>query len=273
MKIIMLCSGQGNQKALAHKIHSHVPLHAIVVCGGMPSTRRSLKEVIGRFRNLYRVILTGGLFRRAWFEMLRHYDGLYSEFPVAPRLYCGDVNSDPVIALIEAEQPSLVVVSGTNLLRPRLIDAICRFGRVMNLHTGISPYVKGGPNCTNWCLSLQEFDLIGNTVMWLDAGIDSGNLIATERTPITGGERFVELHIKVMDHGHGLYADAVQRFALAKTLPNVPQDALSDHRLFLSRQWKLPQMWRAILNFYVHYRRLGTLMPVRQGIQLVKLED
>ena len=176
MKIIMLCSGQGNQKALAHKIHERVPLHAIALCDGKQTSSPKPGHLSRRLRDLIRVILTGGLFRRAWFGMLDHYERIFPAFPIPPLMQCEDVNAQDIISLIEAERPDLVVVSGTGLLRKRLIDAICRHGKVMNLHTGISPYVIGSPNCTNWCLALREFDMIGNTVMWLDAGIDSGNV-------------------------------------------------------------------------------------------------
>jgi methionyl-tRNA formyltransferase len=42
--------------------------------------------------------------------------------------------------------------------------------------------------------------MIGSTVMLLDDGIDSGNIIASARTPLNGRESLLELHIKVIDH-------------------------------------------------------------------------
>src|SRR5206468_12540277 len=125
-----------------------------------------------------------------------HYDRLHPAFPQTP-IQVADINAPEVLALVEREKPDLVVVSGTNLLKPPLIAKIRETGKVVNLHTGISPFIKGGPSCTNWCLALRRFDLIGNTVMWLDAGIDSGAIIATERTPLTGRESLLELHIAV----------------------------------------------------------------------------
>jgi len=37
-----------------------------------------------------------------------------------------------------------------------------------------------------WCLAKNWLHLIGNTVMWIDPGIDSGDLLSTERTPLDG---------------------------------------------------------------------------------------
>ena len=67
---------------------------------------------------------------------------------------------------LEKLKPELVIVSGTNLLAEHLIKTIRAYAKIINLHTGISPYVKGGPNCTNWCIYHANFSFIGNTVMY-----------------------------------------------------------------------------------------------------------
>lgn len=269
MKLLFFASPQGNQRALAHKIARHVPIAAIVTV----TPRRSWTKkpsLPKRVRALASRVLSfpvGLPLRRAWFGMLAHYDRLYPDFP-GPPLEVADINSDEVLALVEREQPDLVIVSGTNLLKPPLIEAIGRTGKVVNLHTGISPYIKGGPNCTNWCLALRRFDLIGNTVMWLDAGIDSGAIIATERTPLTGRESLTQLHIAVMEHAHALYLRCIRLFAEGKALPSVRQDDLGAGRLFLTRHWTTLPMAKAVANFRLHYAREAAL-PTKERLLLV----
>ena len=123
-------------------------------------------------------------------------------------------------------------MSGTNLLRKPLIEEILKYGKIMNLHTGLSPYIKGGPNCTNWCLALRRFGFIGNTIMWLNSGIDSGNIIISDTTTLTGKESLSELHIKVMDHGHEMYINAIERFVEGNNLPNISQEEFSEKGYF-----------------------------------------
>jgi methionyl-tRNA formyltransferase len=265
MKIIFFSSPQGNQRALAQKIARHLPLAGIVTVTPRhswtkkPSLPKRLKSLAKRAA----AFPVGLPLRRAWFAMLTHYDAAFPAFPEEP-LEVSDINAPEVIALVEREAPDLVVVSGTNLLKPRLIDAIHRTGKVVNLHTGISPYIKGGPNCTNWCLTLRRFDLIGNTVMWLDAGIDSGAIIATERTPLTGRESLTELHIAVMEHAHALYVRCIRLFAEGRTLPSVRQDELGQGRLFLTRHWTAAPMAKAVANFGLHYSKEAALPPKEQ---------
>jgi len=275
IKIVMLCSPQGNQKALAHKIHQAVGLHEIIVCtgGGGVRGKSFVKHTADKIGRALGLILTGFVFRRLWFAMLRHYEANFPDFPIEPALACGDVNDPSVLERVTRLAPDLVVVSGTNLLKAPLIREIHKHGKVINLHTGISPYVKGGPNCTNWCLYLREFALIGNTVMWLDTGIDSGNIIATERTPLSGTENLLALHIKVMDHAHGLYLRAIQKFARGEPLPSVPQTSLQGrgHRLFRTKDWGLVQQWVALTNFLIYYKRDLQAGAVSSPVGLVSL--
>ncbi len=258
MKVVLLCNPQGNQRALAHRISNVVPLAAIVVVRPQGPQHRAAKDPVARLGGFGRRaagFALGYPLRRAWFRMLRHYDGLYPRFPDVAQEKVADVNAPEVERLVHRVRPDLVVVSGTNLVKPPLIEAMARAGRTMNLHTGLSPYIRGGPNCTNWCLALRRFDLIGNTVMWLDPGIDTGNLIATERTALTGTEDLLALHLAVMEHAQALYVSCIDLFRRGVPLSDVPQRTLGEGRVFLTRQWTPAQAARAWTNFRLHYRR------------------
>ena len=201
--------------------------------------------------------------------MLGYYAASYPCAPDVPTSLHHGVNSPSVSELVTALRPDVVLVSGTDLLRGPLISAISGHGRIMNLHTGISPYIKGAPNCTNWALSLGEFDLIGNTVMWLDQGIDSGPLVATERTPLTGHESLFGIHHKVMDHAHELFVRAVTAHHAGRELARVAQTELGEGRLFLTRDWTGPAMVRAVLNYYRRYNPAN--LSARRPLRLIDL--
>jgi len=169
-------------------------------------------------------------------------------------LHVSNVNDSEVLSEIDRLNPDLLIVSGTNLLGKKLIAHAQKKTRILNLHTGISPYVKGGPNCTNWCLAKGWFHLIGNTIMWLDAGIDTGHIVATEQTPLTGTESLNELHVAVMDHAHDLYRRAVQALE-AGDVKSTPQQELGDGTTFFSHDWNARQMKQALFNFRHHYSK------------------
>lgn len=273
MSIIMLCSGQGNQKALAAKIHKEVTLDCLVVFKFREKRLRHLNQYTNRLSRAFNALCTFFIYRRVWFGMMRHYGDRYPHFPITPTITTDDINHSSVIDLILRRKPTLVIVSGTNLLKEPLIEAIKKTGAVLNLHTGISPYVKGGPNCTNWCLFNRRFELIGNTIMWLDKGIDSGAIITTERTPLTGRESLYELHLKVMDHAHNLYVRAVCKYIAGEHVPNVPQSSLGDGKLYLGKDWKLKQMLIGLANFYLYFKASDLQFNSSKDVELVDLGD
>jgi folate-dependent phosphoribosylglycinamide formyltransferase PurN len=270
MRLLLLCNEQPNQAALAHKLARVCELAGVVVSANVP--RAPARRRVRRFANRAASATVGRPFRDAWFSILARYAAEYGDFPEVPRTDVANVNDSPTLAAIESLQPELIAVSGTNIVGPALIEGASRHGAVMNLHTGISPYVKGGPNCTNWCLARCWFDLIGNTVMWLDAGIDSGNVIATERTPLDGTEDLAGLHWKVMEHAQDLYARAVGAHADGRELPNVPQDEIGTGPTFLNADWSGREMLRARWNFKRRYPRSAN-RPTTRAVTLVPLES
>jgi folate-dependent phosphoribosylglycinamide formyltransferase PurN len=258
MKVIAVFGHGGNQRALAHRIHGSVPLSHIAAIELKPKRRRKI------VRGLVSVTL-GHSLRKSWSNVLRYYDHQFADWPQVPLSQFDSANADGLSELVNRERPDLVLVSGTDLLSKQTIERFA--AKIMNLHTGISPYIRGAPNCTNWALALGEYDLIGNTVMWIDAGIDSGAIIATERTPLSGRESLDELHIKVMDHAHDLYRCAVEAFCAGKPLAAVPQDSMDKGRLFLNRHWDSSAIIRAAFNHRFRYRPFR----IRPEIKLVSL--
>ena len=87
--------------------------------------------------------------------------------------------SDPVeVAAMRALEPDVALVFGTGILKQPFIDAFS--GRIINLHLGLSPYYRGaGTNF--WPLVNREPEYVGATIHYLDAGIDTGPIIAHVR--------------------------------------------------------------------------------------------
>ena len=248
MRILMLTNAAPNQAALARKIHAKYPLAAIVSVSPdrapKNSNRKRMVDLIRRAAGA----LAGRPLGVAWQMMQRHYAREFSGLPDVQVLHTHDINSREVSALAAEIAAELVVVSGTNLLRQPLIEMLLRSGRVMNLHTGVSPYVKGGPNCTNWCIATNQFHLIGNTIMWIDIGIDSGKIIASELTLFNGKESLSEVHIKVMEHAHHLYLRAITK-VVNEPLTSVAQNDIDKGTVYYTKNWTLKFKIKLILNF------------------------
>lgn len=251
-RVLAIIGTAANQVALVAKLNAIHPIDHIVLVEKSESSVKSRKTLTDMV-----VAATINMpFRTAWQTMLRTYSRDYS-LPSVPTNRVSSVNQTAVRALIASLKPELVIVSGTDLLRNDIINEISRYGKIMNLHTGLSPYIRGGPNCTNWALYLNRFDMIGNTIMWLDPGIDTGHIIASEKTDIKTKDSLGTVHVKVMEHAHDLYGRCFKAFLDGHDLPSLPQDTLDRGRLFLTKHWTASARLRALRNFYFSRRNLA----------------
>jgi methionyl-tRNA formyltransferase len=277
MRVVILTNRQGNQIALANKISKVADVAGIVFSKNIPKRRPPAVKRARLFANAIASRTVGRQFVDVWFEMQRKYGSLFRDISANDVTEVQNVNDAAALDTIERLKPDLVVVSGTNLVGRRVIEAGQKGMGIVNLHTGVSPYVKGGPNCTNWCLAKNWFHLIGSTIMWLDLGIDTGNIIATEQTPLTGEESLFDLHWAVMEHAHDLYVRAIARLAAGVDVPSIPQSAITEGSHFESAAWNAIQMRAALRNFRSRYKQHfvdpkanGQIHP---GLRLFPLAD
>jgi folate-dependent phosphoribosylglycinamide formyltransferase PurN len=114
--------------------------------------------------------------------------------------------NDPVeIDAMRRLAPDVVLVFGTGLLRSALIDSFA--GRIVNLHLGLSPYYRGaGTNF--WPLVNGEPEYCGATIHYLDAGVDSGPMIAHVRPDIRPGDGPHDIGNKIIVAAATTLADA-----------------------------------------------------------------
>jgi methionyl-tRNA formyltransferase len=223
-----------NHRALVAKIAAKYNVVGVVVDRKKQLNKKSsIKTTWNKILNK----LWFGKIDAAWTKLQAHYRQHFPEWPVRQILFTDSINSNEAFDFTMQLQPDLVIVSGTSLVKEPMVSLPVPAG-IMNLHTGLSPYVKGGPNCTNWCIANNEWGLIGNTIMWLSAGIDSGNIITSEKTDISAETDLFSIHLKLMEHAHNLYIRAID-YVINTEPPyqSVPQSALGKGNLYLTRMW------------------------------------
>ncbi len=120
------------------------------------------------------------------------------------------VNHPDVLALVRRLQPDLIAVFGTSLIRGELL----REGRmgIANLHGGLSPEYRGA-DCTFWALHNGEPDKVGCTLHWIDAGIDTGGLIAHVSPEVDAGDDELTLFWRAVRTSAEAYAQFLGRLA------------------------------------------------------------
>ena len=127
--------------------------------------------------------------------------GLLPDYSSPVNIPKGSINDLSVVEEILSLNPDLLICYGSSIIKSKLLDKFK--GRFLNVHLGLSPYYRGsGTNV--WPLINQEPEYIGATFMFIDEGIDTGQIIHQIRadifigdTPHTIGNRLILQMTKV----------------------------------------------------------------------------
>ena len=145
----------------------------------------------------------------------RHYfsgagDAFYSNHS---ELHLGEVgpedrsiNDRRFVELVKGVHPDIIVVMGTCILGRRILECT---PVALNMHTGLSPYYRGGR--TNfWPFVENDPGYFGVTVHKLSRGIDSGDIIFSQRVVVEAGDTFGSVNCKSIVIGTGLMIEAIE---------------------------------------------------------------
>ncbi|MCE5284060.1 MAG: methionyl-tRNA formyltransferase [Deltaproteobacteria bacterium] len=116
--------------------------------------------------------------------------------------------------------PEMVVVAAFGQILPG--EIIHGPGRVcLNIHPSLLPKYRGAAPI-NWAL-IQGETTTGVTIMQMDEGVDSGDILLQEATPIGAEETFGELHNRLANLGAELLLISLAMLESGTLLPK-PQD-------------------------------------------------
>ncbi len=120
-----------------------------------------------------------------------------------------DINSSEVTDFILARSPSLVVVSGTSLLKDHIMRLLT--GRIVNMHVGITPEYRGAYGGF-WALYNGEPEMVGVTVHLINPGIDTGAILFQEKVAINNSDTLMSIVYKQQKEGVELILKCINEF-------------------------------------------------------------
>jgi polyketide synthase PksN len=132
----------------------------------------------------------------------------------------GGPGDSAAVAALAAAAPDLVInVNSYDILREPILSLPPR--GIVNFHNGPLPRY-GGLNACSWAI-LNGERAHGVTWHYVDAGIDTGPIVAQRRFPITADETAGRLVVRSIRAGVALFGEMLPAL-LAGTLVAVPQD-------------------------------------------------
>jgi methionyl-tRNA formyltransferase len=119
--------------------------------------------------------------------------------------------------LLKEVKPDLIVLGGTRIIRPNIFT-LARDG-ALNTHPGLLPHVRGSASVA-WSI---YYDIpIGCTCHFIDASIDTGDIVLQRTIPVRRGDTYEKLVRETITLAGMLMTEALQQYA-AGTLKRTPQ--------------------------------------------------
>ena len=121
------------------------------------------------------------------------------------------VEMDLVKLLRDADVDLVVLAGFMRVLKELMLNAFPR--RIINLHPSLLPKF---PGVEAWKQALDAGEKItGCSVHYVDAGIDSGEIIAQRKVPVMPGDTAESLHARIQVAERALYPEVIARFCEA----------------------------------------------------------
>ena len=218
LRIMVLCGRSPRHLYVANALCEAAEVLAIVQeTGGEWNARKVLKTL--RPDNFFRKVWR-------WLRDRRRYTGNREALfffddgdPVLdhPELVkeVPHINHPDVARLADDLDPDLIAVFGTSLIRGDLLKK-GRLG-IVNLHGGLSPEYRGA-DCTFWALYNAEPEKIGCTLHYIDAGIDTGLLVAHVSPDVRPDDDELMLFWRSVKESAQVYAELMQRLTQGDSL-------------------------------------------------------
>lgn len=157
-------------------------------------------------------------------------------YPVVPNvevLRVDSVNNAATRSALRELEPDVVVVSGTRIISTATLRSVT--APFINMHAGITPAYRGAHG-GYWALAEGRRDLVGTTIHFVDAGIDTGDNIEQVYFTPTSADNFATYPLLHLQAGLPALVRAV-RASLAGELATQPPRNLSSMLRYHPTLW------------------------------------
>jgi methionyl-tRNA formyltransferase len=137
------------------------------------------------------------------------------------------------VATLSALNPNLIVVVGFGQIIPKSIIDIPMHG-ILNVHASLLPKYRGAAPI-QWAIANGEHET-GITIMRIDEGLDTGDIVLQWHTPIGPHETAPELSVRLAAKGAELLVQAVAQIAAGTAEYRKQNDAEASQAPILKKE-------------------------------------
>ncbi|NOR68303.1 MAG: formyl transferase [Methylomarinum sp.] len=225
LSVIILCGQSPRHLYFANQLSKAYNVQAIIQEGGHDAPLKKIIHLLQHPTKLWRKICR-------WLRDRKRYTGnkeakfFFNDSPAQLdrqdlRQEVPHINHPDVIQIIEKHNPDLIAVFGTSLIKGELLNK-GRLG-IINLHGGLSPEYRGA-DCTFWALYNEEPEKVGCTLHYINAGIDTGNIIAHVSPEIKDNDDELSLFWRAVQDSTDTFVELLDRLKNEQMLGSVQTD-------------------------------------------------
>lgn len=233
MQLVLLVAhtpnGEAQHRYVAKKLAEEFPdeLAAIIIATGINQgvlkkmrrwwVRYSAQQILSRLVSRgYRKVMGLDVKRQKTLNKVLFPQGDGGEMPRPDIIrFVPSHNGPECHALLREINPDIVAVYGTLIIGKKVIEAS---KRIINIHTGFSPVYRGSDTIF-WPLHNRELEYVGVTVHRVEAGVDSGPILARGRPSLELGDDEDRLFAKAVQLGAKLMCQAIRRETVGSAKP------------------------------------------------------
>jgi methionyl-tRNA formyltransferase len=242
MKVLLLTSNSIQNMALSHMLSKQHELVGIVyenrfsgesrVFNYLKKVNYNPLKIIEKLYQKYRLRYLESSLVTGINEGYRDYSTFYG----TSILEVTNINQKESVEFIKNTVHDIIIVSGTRMVKKEILSLRPEYG-IINMHTGLSPYYNGGPSCTFWCLYNEDVEYIGATVMFIDEGIDSGNIILTDTISLNAVDSYGQMEFKAIDLGNHLILKALEKLVADKNFRGYKQNDIASGHIYYNKDY------------------------------------
>jgi len=191
-----------------------------------------------------------------------------------PVLQPAKARDENFISALRELQPDLIAVAAYGQILPKQILELPHFG-CLNVHTSLLPKHRGAAPI-QWAI-LNGDPETGVTIMKMDVGLDTGDILTQRATPIKANDNAQTLHDRLAQLGAELLMQTIPDYVAGKIQPRPqPADGIS-HAPKLKKEdgridWTLPAgtIWNRVRAF-TPWPGAFTFLSAQPHAQLLKI--
>jgi methionyl-tRNA formyltransferase len=138
-----------------------------------------------------------------------------------------------MISIIKDLQPDFIIVVAFGQILPKVILDIPRYGCI-NLHASLLPKFRGAAPI-NWAIINGELES-GNTTMLMNEGLDTGDMLLSQRFRVTEKMNAGNLHDILMENGATLLLDTIDGVVKGNIVPTKQVNDESSYASMLNKE-------------------------------------